>query len=310
MQTAMTGAGHSTALIRALSYFSPTAAVSEQISGIPQCRLLEELTADFEKKKEDLAAKLKELSLYIFRPENLMVDLTATKEGFSGIEEKIEKMKEELFTAPVTGEGFTPSLTKKNEGFMTAGQVQFVCRAGNFINKGLPYTGSLKVLKVMMGYDYLWNQVRVKGGAYGCMCGFYRNGDGYFVSYRDPNLDKTVQVYEQASAYIRQAGLDERTVTQFIIGAVSELDTPMTPATRGSYSKGGYLTGLSMEKVQRERNELLATTGDQIRNLYRYVQAFMEDDCLCVVGNGEKIRENQNLFGKIDQLFHSGGAEK
>ena len=305
MQTAMTGAGHSTALIRTLSYFSPTAAVSEQISGIPQCRLLEEITGDYENKKEELTANLKELTRYIFRPENLMVDLTATQEGFAGIGEKIAELKKELFTEPVSGEGFTPSFEKKNEGFLTAGQVQFVCRAGNFINRGLPYTGSLKVLKVMMGYDYLWNQVRVKGGAYGCMCGFYRNGDGYFVSYRDPNLDKTVQVYEQAADYIRQAKLDERTVTQFIIGAVSELDTPMTPATRGSYSKGGYLTGLSMEKVQKERDEVLNTTAEQLRELYKYVQAFMEEDCLCVVGNGEKIKDNKDLFGEIDQLFHS-----
>ena len=107
-----------------------------------------------------------------------------------------------------------------------------------------------------------------------------------------------------------QAKLDERTVTQFIIGAVSELDTPMTPATKGNDSRGGYLTGLSMEKVQKERDELLSTTVEQIRDLYRYVQAFMEDDCLCVVGNGEKIKENQGLFGEIDQLFHSGGMEE
>lgn len=305
MQTAMTGAGHSTALIRTLSYFSPTAAVSEQISGIPQCRLLEEITGDYENKKEELTANLKELIRCIFRPENLMVDLTAAKEGFAGIKEKVTELKKELFTEPVSGEGFIPSFEKKNEGFLTAGQVQFVCRAGNFINRGLPYTGSLKVLKVMMGYDYLWNQVRVKGGAYGCMCGFYRNGDGYFVSYRDPNLDKTVQVYEQAADYIRQAKLDERTVTQFIIGAVSELDTPMTPAARGSYSKGGYLTGLSMEKVQKERDEVLNTTAEQLRELYKYVQAFMKEDCLCVVGNGEKIKGNKDLFGEIDQLFHA-----
>ena len=173
-----------------------------------------------------------------------------------------------------------------------------------FINKGLPYTGSLKVLKVMMGYDYLWNQVRVKGGAYGCMCGFYRNGDGYFVSYRDPNLDKTVNVYEQAADYIGQAKLDERSVTQFIIGAVSELDTPMTPAAKGVYSRSGYLTGVSMELVQKERNELLETTGETIRSLSRYVKAFMEYDCLCVVGNGEKIKENKELFMQVDQLFH------
>lgn len=304
LQAAMTSAGHSTAALRALSYFSPTAAVSGQISGIPQYRLLEELDQNFDAGKEKLIANLKELTACIFRPENLLVDFTATKESWEGLEDAVRGLKAELITNPVEKiPSYRPILEKKNEGFMTAGQVQYVCRAGNFIEKGLPYTGALKVLKVMMGYDYLWNQVRVKGGAYGCMCNFSKNGDGYFVSYRDPNLDKTIDVFERAADYIRNAKLDERTVTQFIIGAISELDTPMTPATKGSYSLGGYLTGLSMERVQKERDELLAATGEELRGLYRYVQAFMEADCLCVVGNGEKIKENQQLFENIDQLF-------
>ena len=148
--------------------------------------------------------------------------------GLKGLSEEIEKFVPDLITSELREEGFTLKAEKKNEGFMTAGQVQYVCRAGNFADKGLPYTGALKVLKVMMGYDYLWNQVRVKGGAYGCMCGFYKNGDGYFVSYRDPNLQKTIEVYENAAQYIKNAKLDERMLTQFIIGAISELDTPMT----------------------------------------------------------------------------------
>lgn len=304
MQASMTGAGHSTALIRTLAYFSPTAVFSEKISGIPQYRLLEELEKNFDEKKQQLTADLKELIRYIFRPENLLVDYTAAPEGLKGLSEEIEKFVPDLITSELREEGFTLKAEKKNEGFMTAGQVQYVCRAGNFADKGLPYTGALKVLKVMMGYDYLWNQVRVKGGAYGCMCGFYKNGDGYFVSYRDPNLQKTIEVYENAAQYIKNAKLDERMVTQFIIGAISELDTPMTPATKGLYSMGGYLTGLSMERVQKEREELLATTRETLCGLYKYVQAFMDGEYLCVIGNGEKIKENKELFYKVEQLFH------
>lgn len=303
MQSTMTSAGHSVAAIRTLSYFSPTAAVSEQISGIPQYRLLEDLEKNFDQKKEELAANLKELCRIIFRPENLLVDYTAAGEDYAGLEQAVIGFKKELFTTQTQDGGLHPVLTRKNEAFMTAGQVQYVCRAGNFIDRGLAYTGALKVLKVMMGLDYLWNQIRVKGGAYGCMCSFYRNGDGYFVSYRDPNLERTVDVYEQAAEYIRNARLDEREVTQFIIGAISELDTPMTPATRGLYSLGGYLTGLSMEQVQKERDELLATTGETIRGLAEYVEAFMADENLCVVGNGEKIKENRNMFMNVEQLF-------
>ena len=232
------------------------------------------------------------------------MDYTAAPEGLKGLSEEIEKFVPDLITSELREEGFTLKAEKKNEGFMTAGQVQYVCRAGNFSDKGLPYTGALKVLKVMMGYDYLWNQVRVKGGAYGCMCGFYKNGDGYFVSYRDPNLQKTIEVYENAAQYIKNAKLDERMVTQFIIGAISELDTPMTPAAKGLYSMGGYLTGLSMERVQKEREELLATTRETLCGLYKYVQAFMDGENLCVIGNGEKIKENKELFYKVEQLFH------
>ncbi len=304
MQAVMNDAGHSLALIRALSYFSPTAAVSEQIGGIPQYRLLEDLEKNFEDRKEELVNILKKLSGYIFRRENLLVDYTATREGYTGLEQSVICLSGELHDQKVEGMPFIPVLEKKNEAFMTAGQVQYVCRAGNFIDKGLPYTGALKVLKVMMGFDYLWNQVRVKGGAYGCMCNFYKNGDGYFVSYRDPNLEKTIEVYQEAADYIKNVKLDERSVTQFVIGAVSELDMPMTPAIKGLYSMGGYLTGLSMERVQKERDELLAVTEEEIRGLYRYVQAFMESDCLCVVGNGEKIKENRDLFMNVDQLFH------
>ncbi len=304
MQATMTSAGHSVAAIRALSYFSPTAAVSEQISGIPQYRLLEMLDSDFEQHKEALIANLQKLVTCIFRPENLLVDVIGTKEVLEGMDEDVRGLKKHLFTEEISSTPFEASFEKKNEGFMTAGQVQYVCRAGNFVKKGLPYTGALKVLKVMMGYEYLWTQVRVKGGAYGCMCNFSKNGDGYFVSYRDPNLEKTVAVFEQAAEYIKNYDADERTVTQFIIGAVSELDTPMTPVIKGAYSLGGYLTGLSMEKIQQERDELLATTAETLQGLYRYVEAFMNAECLCVVGNGDKIKENDALFGKTEQLFH------
>lgn len=303
MQAGMMSAGHSLAAVRALSYVSPTAAVSEQLSGISQYRLIERLESNFEEEKEDLTDKLKLLVKSIFRPENLMVDYTATEKEYEGMEELVGHFKEQLFTEPVKEEVYVPVLEKKNEGFLTSAQVQYVCRAGNFIDKGLAYTGALKVLKVMMGYDYLWNRVRVKGGAYGCMCSFGRDGDSYFVSYRDPNLEKTIEVYEKAADYIETFDADERTITQFIIGAVSAMDVPMTPATKGMYSMSGYLTRLSFEKMQKERDELLAVTAETIRSLAGHIRAFMDADCLCVVGNEEKLKECR-LLAQIEPLFH------
>lgn len=302
MQGQMTSAGHSVAMTRALSGISKTAAYNELLSGIAFYRLVEKLNADFEKEAEAVSEKLQELAAIIFRPENLMVDFTGSREAADKLPAMIETLKASLYQNEVETGHFEVTLQKEKEGYKTPGQVQYVCRAGNFKQKGLSYDGSLRVLKVMMGYDYLWNQVRVKGGAYGCMCGFGRQGDSYFVSYRDPNLQNTVEVYEKAADYIASFEADERVMTQFIIGAISELDVPMTPAAKGAFSLNGYLADMTDADLQKERDELLGTTPDKLKGTAAYIRAFMEDGCFCVVGNAEKISEAGDLFEKVENL--------
>ena len=303
-QAHMMSAGHTLAAGVALSYLSKPAMVMEQINGMPFYRMLEDLEEHFEERFPELSANLARLVECLFCAENLMVDYTSTEDGLCGVEELVEKFKKSLYTAKTEGKGYDPQPQKRNEGLMSSAQVQYVCRAGNFEKKGLPYTGALRVLRVMMGYDYLWTQVRVKGGAYGCMCNFGKSGESYFVSYRDPNLEKTIEIYEKAADYIAGFEADERTMTQFIIGAVSELDTPLTPAQMGNYSLSGYMTHYTLERGQKDRDELLATDAATIRNLAAYIRAFMSDDCLCVVGNEQKIKEQKDLFLHTDYLFH------
>ncbi len=296
MQSQMMHSGHSVAAGRALSYGSASGVVSEMMGGLPLYRLLSELEGRFEEQKEELVQKLKELSEMIFRPENLMVDFVGTRDGLALLDAPVASLKEKLYTTSVKKGRFVPKAEKRNEGFKTSGQVQYVCRAGNFRKKGLPYKGALKALKVMMGYGYLWENVRVKGGAYGCMCAFGKSGDCYFVSYRDPNLQKTIDVYERAAEAIEQFEADERTMTQYIIGAVSDLDMPMNPAAKGLNSLSAYMTGLTKEIMQKERDELLSAKPEDIRELAEYVRAFMADEYLCVVGNAEKIKGAEELF--------------
>lgn len=305
MQGNMTSAGHTFAAVRAMSYFSETAAVSELVNGLPCYRMLEKLTDDFDSNKTELLGKLAELTKCIFRPENLLVDITATEEGFEKVKPLIGPMKVKLFTEPVRKERFAVTTEKKNEGFSTSAQIQYVCRAGNYMtNTDYAYTGALRVLRVMLRYDYLWINVRVKGGAYGIMCNFGKTGDSYLVSYRDPNLKKTVDIFEKTSDYLREFSADERTMTKYIIGAVSDLDAPLTPAVRGSRSSSAYLTNLDFAEVQRERDEVLACDQQSIRALAGYLDAMMAQDVVCVVGNGQSIEENRELFMKVENLFH------
>ena len=303
MQAQMTSGGHSVAAGRALSYGSIPGAVSEEISGIPFYRLITDLEAHFDEKKEELVEILQTLVKMIFRPENLMVDFVGEEKAVALLDAPVEAFKAALYMENVEKEHYIPEISRKNEGFLTSGQVNYVCRAGNFRKSGLQYTGALRVLKVMMGYEYLWVNVRVKGGAYGCMCSFGKSGDAYIASYRDPNLGQTIEAYEGIVEYVAHFAGDERSMTQAVIGTVSEMDAPMNPAAKALRALSIYLTGQTAEQLQKERDQVLDATAGDIRALAGHMKAFLEDDCLCVVGNTKKIEEEKERFGTLEQLL-------
>ena len=184
----------------------------------------------------------------------------------------------------------------------TSSQIQFVARVGNYKRAGLEYDGKLKVLSVIMDYEYLWINLRVKGGAYGCGSGFSRNGDSYFVSYRDPNLEKTNQVYNGITEYVKNFTVDERDMTKYIIGTISDLDTPLTASAKGAKALFAYLTGLTQEMLQEERKQILNATQEGIRELAPIMDAILKEQVVCALGNENKI-ESSSLFENKINLF-------
>lgn len=308
LQSDLASAGHQTAAIRAMSYVSPAAMVSDYVSGIGYFRHLEKMLSMMKTQEgaKEISDTLSKLTREIFRPENLLVDVTGTKAEYEGVPEESAKFVKALFTDDYEKKELVFKPVKKNEAFKTAGQVQYVCRAGNFANKGFAYNGALRVLKVMMGYDYLWKNIRVLGGAYGCMSSYAKNGDAAFVTYRDPNLDNSIKVFEKASDYLRSFDEDDRVILQYIIGAISDLDTPKTPSGKGTYGLTAYMCNAKIENIQRNRDQLLGTTKETIRGLADYVDAFMSDECLCVIGAADKIEKSKKLFDNIEQLVNKG----
>lgn len=303
MQSAMISAGHTVASGRALSYVSKTAALQEVINGMDFYRLTERISENWEEEKKTLPGKLDALCRAIFRPENLILDFVAQEEAqYESFVKGVEEIKGRLYTTPVQGKPYEVTVSKKNEGFLSASQVQYVCRAGNFINDGFAYTGALRILRGLMNNDYLWNNVRVKGGAYGCMCNFGKSGDSFFVSYRDPNLGKTIDVFESAPDFVERFAGDERAMTQAVIGTISDMDIPMNPSAKGLRAMSLYLTNQTEEDLQKERDQVLDATAQDIRALAGHIRAFLADECLCVVGNAEKIEEEKANFLTLEQL--------
>ena len=303
LQMGLASSGHTTAVNRALSYFSENSYFQEMIGGIDFYKLIDELEWNFQEKKQEIRENLDQLIKMVFRPENLIVSYTAEEEGCRCMEEQVEELKKVLYTEEVKEGSMVPDFEVKNEGFMTSGQVQYVAAAGNFAEAGYQYTGALRILKVMLSYEYLWTNIRVKGGAYGCMSGFRRNGDSFLVSYRDPNLKKTLEVFKNTGKFIRSFDADEREMTKYIIGTISELDTPMTPSAKGSMSLNAWFTGITEEDLKKERLEILNAQTQDIRALADIVDCVMGQNRICVIGSEEKIGQEKDVFGTIGHLI-------
>ncbi len=303
LEASLTEAGHSTAVMRAGSYYSAVSNFQDRVAGIAYYQLLADLDRHFEEKKEDLKQKLALLIRMIFRPENLFVSATADQAALDETRRQIAILKKLLYTEPVDQGSICYDLVNKKEGFSTAGQVQYVAVGGNFINAGYAYTGALRILKVILGYDYLWMNIRVKGGAYGCMCGFRRTGDSFLVSYRDPHLERTLQVFADASAYVGGFTADEREMTKYIIGTVSELDAPMTPAMQGTFALHAWFGGITREDLQKERDEILDAQPEDIRKLADLIDAVVKQGYLCVVGSESALSKHEELLNSVKPLI-------
>ena len=294
--------GHTTAVLRGISYASPSARLKDLTSGIGFYEKVAELEEHFDEEKADLTAKLQQLCRRLFRPDNMMVSYTAAEDGLRGLESMLEELKKRLFTTPVKEGRCILHCEKKNEGFKTASKVQYVARCGNFIDGGEQYTGALQILKVILSYDYLWQNIRVKGGAYGCMSSFNRIGEGYFVSYRDPNLKRTLEVYDGVAEYLRNFTVNERDMTKYIIGTMSGIDHPMTPSAQGERSMNLYMNKVSEAMIREERNQILDAEQEDIRKLAKIVEAMMAAGQLCVIGSEEKIQEEKDLFDTLTKF--------
>jgi len=302
LQATLSSSGHLVAGMRSMSYHSRYAYYQDAIAGITFYDAICDMDEQMKKDPSVIIEKLIALKNKIFAKNRLLIGFTADEESYKEAIPEIENFIKTLSEYSAIGdeEPFVP--TQKNEGFTDASAIQYVARSGDFVKHGYSYTGALRLLKMILSYDYLWMNVRVKGGAYGCMSSFTRTGESYFVSYRDPNLEKTNEVYEGVPEYIKSFEADERDMTKYIIGTFGALDTPLNPEAKGNRSMSAYFQKMSIEDIQKERDEILQATEEDIRNLAPLVASILEDHSLCVVGNESNINNAKELFQSIRKL--------
>ena len=303
LQANLSSSGHLVAAMRSMSSFSRYALYQDELKGVAFYRSICRIEKELSESPKSVSDKLAAIAKKLFARNRMLISFTGNNEAYGNAKPSLEKVIAGFNKMSAVGNQAEVHFNTAKEAFIDASQIQYVAKTGDFICEGYEYTGALRLLRIILSYDYLWINVRVKGGAYGCMNTFLRSGESYFVSYRDPNLSDTLDVYDRIPEYIKSFSPDERDMTKYIIGTFSALDTPMNPEAKGSRSLSAYLEGITYEQIQKERNEILNAQPEDIRRLADLVEAVLKKDSICVIGNENMIKESAGLFENVEKLI-------
>lgn len=294
--------GHSAALGRAMSYSSPSAVVREQLSGVDFYLFLRDLLDHFDERPDDLRAKLTELAGRIFVADGCMASFTGSDEDFDAYWDAAG----DLGLGAGDGAGrdalVVPAPCDRHEAFVIPSDICFAARACDPRRLGLDVTGTWAVAANALSYDYLWNEIRVKGGAYGC--GFRAAGErqAAFYTYRDPAIDPSIERVERAGAWLGSFEPDEAAFEGFIVSCVSGMDAPVKPYALTKRRNTTYLAGLDPHAREERRAQMLAATPGKLRSLGADVTRIAAESPTCVFGGRDVIAKSNAGFNVIDLL--------
>ena len=294
--------GHSAALGRAMSYSSPSAVVREQLSGVDFYLFLRDLLEHFDERVDDLRTKLAELAERIFVADGCMASFTGSDEDFDAYWDAAGNLGLGAGDGAGRDALVVPAPCDRHEAFVIPSDICFAARACDPRRLGLDVTGAWAVAANALSYDYLWNEIRVKGGAYGC--GFRAAGErqAAFYTYRDPAIDPSIERVERAGAWLGSFEPDEAAFEGFIVSCVSGMDAPVKPYALTKRRNTTYLAGLDPHAREERRAQMLAATPGELRSLGADVTRIAAESPTCVFGGRDVIAKSNANFNVVDLL--------
>ncbi|MBC8375127.1 MAG: insulinase family protein [FCB group bacterium] len=287
---------------RLFSYTTRAGMFRELTGGLEYYWFISDMVDNFDTKQDDLINELKNVSEMLFNKKNLIASTTCSDDAIKLFRAELKGFSKGLGRQKPVFQDWTLTSNSKNEGLMAASKVQYVLKGSDFTDLGYSWDGKIKVLNQIISREWLKNQVRVIGGAYGGFARFSATGQVYFGSYRDPNLTSTLENYARTPDFLATLDIDQKEMTRFIIGTISGMDRPQTPSQRGSTAVARYFTRLSQEQLQSERTAVLATSLEDVKSYEKMVADILENSPLCVYGNEDKLKQNKELFEKLITL--------
>lgn len=294
--------GHSAALGRAMSYSSPSAVVREQLSGVDFYLFLRDLLDHFDERLDDLRAKLAELAGRIFVADGCMASFTGSDEDFDAYWDAAGDLGLGAGDSAGRDALAVPAPCDRHEAFVIPSDICFAARACDPRRLGIDVTGAWAVAANALSYDYLWNEIRVKGGAYGC--GFRAAGERQtaFYTYRDPAIDPSIERVARAGEWLGSFEPDEAAFEGFIVSCVSGMDAPVKPYALTKRRNTTYLAGLDPHAREERRAQVLAATPGELRSLGADVTRIAAESPTCVFGGRDVIAKSNANFNVVDLL--------
>lgn len=294
---------HVIAANRALSQVKPLSKLGEYLNGIDQFNYLKDVRDDLKGENDS------SISNDLTEALNGLLSKRRFNMLYVGDRDQSEKVKEIFKDAfsdlPETDLGAPATFEageRQNEAFVTAQDVNYVGLAANARGK-LDYTGETQVLSTAFKFDYLWNNIRVKGGAYGSLYLHRRNGNVALASYRDPNITKTLDTYKALPAFVKELELSESELLKYIIGTLSPLEQPKSAQNRGMTAFSRYQRGISKEDLVQLKTEILESESDALSALHEAYAEIIKDSTVAVIGNKAQIDKEKDLFDAVYELY-------
>ncbi|MBT3575779.1 MAG: peptidase [Candidatus Marinimicrobia bacterium] len=287
---------------RLFSYTTKAGMYNELTRGLEYYWFISDLVENFDTKQAGLIIALKNVSELLFNRKNLIASTTCSHDALKTFRAELKGFSKNLGKQKPSFQEWKLTSIDKNEGLMAASKVQYVVQGANFTDLGYSWDGKIRVLNQIISREWLKNQVRVIGGAYGGFARFAPTGQVYFGSYRDPNLKSTLENYAKTPDFLATLEIDQKEMTRFIIGTIAGMDRPQTPSQKGNTAVARYFTRLTQEQHQAERTAVLTTSLKDVKSYENMVADILENSPLCVYGNEDKLKQNKDIFEKLISL--------
>ncbi len=299
MESSIKRDGRSVASTRISSYFTNRGVFDEQTSGLEFYWFVKDLVDNFDSKYQSIVDNLNNAAKLLFTRENMMTTVTCGEKEYAAFTKALDNFGAEMPSAKPVYHQWTFKPEIKNEGILTASKVQYVMQGYDFKKIGYKWDAKMRVLNQIVSTDWLKNQVRVIGGAYGGYAQINPSGTITFNSYRDPNLKNTLAAYEKTPDYIANFNADEKTMTRFILGTISGMDMPLTVQQRGNQAFAYYFMKRTQNDMQKDREAILSTKVEDIRGFAQLLRDILAQKAICVYGNTDKINAEKDVFKSL-----------